>query len=199
MSLLASPVVFSQGPNDTGAYYQTADGKKGAELKTALFAVISPHTLVSYTPGVWNAINSYDIRPDGYIIPDDAVRIHGITTQRAMEEGRALAAVVDEFMADFDQATFIVGHNIDFDKKILGAELIRLHRPDVMNSKRTYCTMQAGTDFCRIPGKYGYKWPKLQELHIKLFGHDFDGAHNAMSDIEATQECFWELRRRRLI
>ncbi len=82
----------------------------------------------------------YIIRPDGYIIPDDAVRIHGITTQRAMEEGRDLAAVVDEFMTDFDQATFIVGHNIDF-----------------------------------------------------------DGAHNAMSDIEATQECFWELRRRSLI
>ena len=92
----------------------------------------------------------YIIRPDGYIIPDDAVRIHGITTQRAMEEGLDLAAVVDDFMADFDQATFIVGHNIDFDKKILGAELIRLHRPDVMNSKRTYCTMQAGTDFVRL-------------------------------------------------
>ncbi len=59
--------------------------------------------------------------------------------------------------------------------------------------------MQAGSDFCHIPGKYGYKWPKLQELYIKLFGHDFDGAHNAMSDIEATQECFWELRRRSLI
>ena len=141
----------------------------------------------------------YIIRPDGYIIPDDAVRIHGITTQRAMEEGLDLAAVVDDFMADFDRATFIVGHNIDFDKKILGAELIRLHRPDVMNSKRMYCTMQVGTDFCRISGKYGYKWPKLQELYIKLFGHDFDGAHNAMSDIEATQECFWELRRRSLI
>ena len=118
--------------------------------------------------------NDYIICPDGYTIPDDAVRIHGITTQQALEEGRD-------------------------DKKILGAELIRLHRPDVMNSKRTYCTMQAGTDFCRIPGKYGYKWPKLQELYIKLFGHDFDGAHNAMSDIEATQECFWELRRRSLI
>ena len=133
----------------------------------------------------------YIIRSDGYTIPDDVVRIHGITTQRALEEGLDLAPVVDEFMADFDQATFIVGHNIDFDKKILGAELIR--------SKRTYCTMQTGTNFCRIPGKYGYKWPKLQELYIKLFGHDFDGAHNAMSEIEATQECFWELRRRRLI
>ena len=108
-------------------------------------------------------------------------------------------SVVDEFMDDFDQATFIVGHNIDFDKKILGAELIRLHRPDVMNSKHTYCTMQAGTNFCRIPGRYGYKWPKLQELYVKLFGHDFEGAHNAMSDIEATQECFWELRKKGII
>ena len=67
MSLLASPAVFSQGPNNTDSYYQAADGKKGAELKSALFAIISPHEMQSYTPGVWNAINAYDIRPDGCI------------------------------------------------------------------------------------------------------------------------------------
>jgi len=67
MSLLASPVAFSQGPNNTGAYYQGADGKKGAELKTALFQIVGPHEILSYTPGVWDAINSYDIRPDGKI------------------------------------------------------------------------------------------------------------------------------------
>ena len=67
MSLLASPAVFSQGPNGTGTYYQAADGKKAAELKTALFQIISPHDMQSYTPGVWNGINSYDIRPDGCI------------------------------------------------------------------------------------------------------------------------------------
>jgi DNA polymerase-3 subunit alpha len=50
----------------------------------------------------------YIIRPDGYTIPAEAVRIHGITTQRALAEGLDLAAVVKEFMADFDQATFIV-------------------------------------------------------------------------------------------
>ena len=141
----------------------------------------------------------YIIRPEGFTIPADASRIHGITTARALEEGRNLTVVIEEFMSDFDQATFIVGHNVDFDKKIVGSELVRLHRPDIMNSKRTYCTMQAGTNFCRIPGRYGYKWPKLQELYVKLFGHEFDGAHNAMSDIDATQECFWEMRRRRLI
>lgn len=50
-----------------GTYYQAADGKKGEELKTALFNIISPHTVKSYTPGVWQAFNSYDIREDGCI------------------------------------------------------------------------------------------------------------------------------------
>ncbi len=145
------------------------------------------------------AQHDYIIRPDGFEIPADAARVHGITTERALEEGRDLQEVIDEFMADFDKATFIVGHNISFDQNIVGAELVRLHRPDVMTSKRTYCTMQAGTNFCKIPGKYGYKWPKLMELYVKLFGHDFEGAHNAMSDIDATQECFWEMRKRGLI
>ena len=67
MSLLASPVLFAQGPNDSGTYYQAADGQKGAELKTALFQIISPREMQTYTPGVWNAINAYDIRPDGCI------------------------------------------------------------------------------------------------------------------------------------
>ena len=145
------------------------------------------------------AQHDYIIRPDGFEIPADAASVHGITTEKALEEGRDLAEVIDEFMADFDKATFIVGHNISFDQNIVGAELVRLNRPDVMTSKRTFCTMQAGTNFCKIPGKYGYKWPKLMELYVKLFGHDFEGAHNAMSDIDATQECFWEMRKRGLI
>jgi len=143
--------------------------------------------------------HDYIVRPEGFSIPAEAARVHGITTERALKEGRDLTEVIDEFMADFDKATFVVGHNISFDQNIIGAELVRLHRPDVMKSKRTYCTMQAGTDFCRIPGRYGYKWPKLQELYVRLFGHDFEGAHNAMADIEATQECFWEMHNRGLI
>lgn len=58
---------WAQGSYNTGTYYQGADGKMGAELKTALFQIISPHEVQSYTPGVWEAINSYDIRPDGKI------------------------------------------------------------------------------------------------------------------------------------
>ena len=33
--------------------------------------------------------------------------------------------------------------------------------------------MQLSTNFCRIDGPYGYKWPKLSELHYKLFKTNF--------------------------
>jgi len=55
--------------------------------------------------------------------------------------------------------------------------------------------MQSSTNFCKIDGPYGYKWPKLSELHYKLFQKDFKEAHNAAIDINAIAKCFWELRR----
>ena len=142
---------------------------------------------------------NYIIKPDGFTIPAEATKIHRITTKMALELGYDLSYVIDKFLQDFNKAKYIVGHNIDFDKKIIGAELIRLSKPDIMNSKQAFCTMKSSTDFCKIPGYYGYKYPKLQELYHKLFGRDFEEAHNAASDIEATQQCFWELRRRKLI
>lgn len=142
---------------------------------------------------------SYIVKPKDFTIPADATKIHKITTKMALEQGRELSFVIDEFLKDFNKAKYIVGHNIDFDKKIVGAELIRLSRPDVMDSKKAFCTMKSSIDFCKIPGYYGYKYPKLQELYHKLFGRDFEEAHNAASDIEATQQCFWELRKRGLI
>jgi DNA polymerase III epsilon subunit-like protein len=139
------------------------------------------------------------VKPDGFNIPADASKVHGISTERAKEEGVPLAEVIERFKSDLNMATYIVGHNIEFDKKIVGAEMIRLGMKDIMDSKKSYCTMQSSIDFCKIPGKYGYKYPKLQELYKKLFGIEFDNAHNAMSDIEATEKCFWELKKRKLI
>ena len=139
--------------------------------------------------------NDFIIYPDGFTIPSDASKLHGITTDIAKEKGKPLKEVMDKFMEDFKAAKAIVGHNIDFDKKILSAELYRLKQKDIMNSKQSLCTMKASTNFCKIPGPYGYKHPKLQELHKKLFGCEFKDAHNSMSDVTATLKCFKEMRR----
>ena len=143
--------------------------------------------------------SDYIVYPDGFVIPSDAAKLHGITTNIAKDKGRPLEVVLERFSKDFNSANTIVGHNIAFDKKIVGAELIRLGLKDIMNSKKSLCTMESATDYCKIPGSYGYKWPKLQELHKKLFGCEFEDAHNSMSDVKATLKCFKEMRKKGLI
>lgn len=55
------------------------------------------------------------------------------------------------------------------------------------------CTMKSAMDFCKLKNFYGCRYPKLQELHNKLFGTDYENAHDAFSDISATVKCFWEM------
>ena len=137
----------------------------------------------------------YIIKPVGFTIPSDASRIHGISNEKALGEGKALLSVLQEFQALVDESEYLVAHNISFDEKIVGAEFLRNGMPDSLVSKRKFCTMQGTTNFCKIIGPYGYKWPKLSELHYKLFQENIEEAHNAAVDIHATAKCFWELKR----
>jgi DNA polymerase III epsilon subunit-like protein len=139
------------------------------------------------------------IKPEGYSIPKDAADIHGITTQRAEREGVALRTVLTAFSELINQARFLVAHNMSFDEKIVGAEFLRTGVGSRLFQTGKICTMEAATDFCALPGPYGYKWPKLSELHIKLFARDFEEAHDASVDGAACAKCFWELKKRGII
>ena len=139
------------------------------------------------------------IRPDGFSIPVDAARVHGITTERAMAEGQPLQKVLQQFLNALEQADTLVGHNIAFDENVLGAELLRCGFSNPLPYRKHYCTMEASTTLCQLPGPRGYKWPRLDELHRFLFGQEVAFAHNARADMEATVRCFFELQRRGLI
>ncbi|MAY22479.1 MAG: DNA polymerase III subunit epsilon [Flavobacteriaceae bacterium] len=139
------------------------------------------------------------IKPEGYIIPQESSNIHGISQQRAEKEGLSMISVLEKFEKLIKQSSYLVAHNMAFDEKIVGAELLRAGYLNSITSKNRICTMQATTDFCAIPGYYGYKWPKLSELHMKLFNTDFEEAHNASVDIQATARCFWELKKLKII
>ncbi len=141
----------------------------------------------------------YIIKPQGFTIPADASRIHKITTEKAMAEGVALRDVLEEFSGLIDQSNVLVAHNISFDEKIVGAEFLRENMENRLLQADKICTMDVSTDYCKLPGKYGYKWPKLSELHFKLFNADFEEAHNASVDIDACAKCFWELKDRGII
>ena len=139
----------------------------------------------------------YIIKPEGYDIPFNATRIHGISTKMAQEQGRDLQEVLEEFTEVLKKTKVVAGHNIDFDYKIVGAELFRKGIENTLEKTPSADTMELGTNFCQLSGgKNGrYKSPKLEELYEKLYGKKFDEAHNAAADVNATAQVFFEMMR----
>jgi DNA polymerase III epsilon subunit-like protein len=137
----------------------------------------------------------YIAKPDGFTIPRDATKIHGITTEMALQNGVDLNSILTAIAPSIKSADLLVAHNMQFDEKILGAEFLRAGHPNLLESKKRKCTMQASTNYCHLPGPYGYKWPTLQELHMKLFSQSFKGEHQALVDVRACAACYFELKR----
>lgn len=143
------------------------------------------------------------IYPNGFIIPSDASDVHGITTEIAMHRGIDISDALHKFIVSANNALYLVGHNVSFDINIVGAELLRADINYNILLKPKVDTMLKSINYCAVPNQYPqgdkYKWPKLQELHKKLFGYEFEDAHDAMADIRATKKCFFEMKRIGLI
>ncbi|RYU94715.1 3'-5' exonuclease [Emticicia agri] len=158
--------------------------------------------LVFREDGSLDTKHNYIIKPEGYVIPADATRIHRITTQQALTEGHDLTQVLTLFQQAVSESAILIGHNVEFDKAIAGAECIRKKiDTKALLATRSFCTMKDKNivNFCKIPGKYGFKWPTLEELHFRLFKEQIKEAHDASIDIESTAKCFFELLKRRVV
>lgn len=142
--------------------------------------------------------NDFLIQPDGFNIPFDAERIHGISTDLALEQGIDLDKGLELFLNALQKTKFIVGQNVGFDINIMGCEFYRRGIENNLTALPVLDTCTEKTaELCQIPGGRGgkFKLPTLTELHKHLFGVDFAEAHNATADVEATTRCFLELIR----
>jgi DNA polymerase-3 subunit epsilon len=156
-----------------------------------------------------NSIESYSaiIKPVGFEISADATKIHGIAHERALKDGILLVDALQRLRAAGYRSDLTITHNIDFDSKILLAEVIRIFGEDaytevgelIFGKDRCVCTMKKGISVCKLPGKYkDFKWPKLNELYKVLFQKDFVGAHDSACDVQAMADCYFEKKRRLL-
>jgi DNA polymerase III epsilon subunit-like protein len=153
--------------------------------------------------GTIEAEYDHIIKPDSFKIPVNASSLHGITTEKAIENGIPLNTALKLFCQSLNRSALCVGHNIDFDVKVINAEFIRtgfLFEHFQFLWKQTKCTMKSSTKLCRLKTGHGYyKYPKLPELHTKLFGKTYNDNHNALSDVRACMNCYFELHRRGIL
>lgn len=141
------------------------------------------------------------IKPDGWIIPNEKFWTdNGYSQEKSLAEGVMFKEVLEEYIKDRLLCKYAVAHNMNFDSKILRAEMHRYGFKTEFTAKKI-CTMMKSTNYCQIPNAKGNntKWPSLTELHNHLFKVGFSGAHDAGSDVDACAKCFFELINRKVI
>jgi hypothetical protein len=125
----------------------------------------------------------YVVKPSKWTIPEESSRIHGITQDKALEFGIPLQDVMEVFNAE--QYDIMVAHNLKFDLNvIINAIHWDLGIPFRGFAKRKFCTMEIGTAMCKLRGRSGYKYPKLNELYQHVTGQlvKVNQLHNALFD-----------------
>jgi len=156
--------------------------------------------------------NIIKVRKD-IIIPVECINIHGITQEKCQKEGIILYKVLSNFFVNVKQADYMIGHNLEFDVKMLIIEFHRLKEESgndeayeriidyfengtQFNSK-CFCTMTNTVDICKLENpnnkSKGYKYPKLSELHKHLFSYEPKNLHNSLFDVIITLRCFYKL------
>ena len=132
-------------------------------------------------------------------IPANSIEIHKITQDISDEQGISLKEALVRFNKVAKQATRLIAHNIQFDKKIIIVESIRNKIASVfVNKPSLYCTMKSTVDLCKIENEWSdgtkyYKYPTLSELHHHLFNTFPKGTHNAQNDILICLRCYYYL------
>ncbi len=157
-------------------------------------AIVQLGALLTDDDGGERAVMNLIIKPDGWTIPAEAAAIHGITTDLAEQCGVPLVSALSVFSMLCARANELIAHNIDFDLLVTESAYHRLGKESRFDGLPKFCTMKATTDVCKIPGPYGYKWPKLAEAHVQLLCRELEDAHDALADVRGCARVYFALK-----
>lgn len=129
------------------------------------------------------------VKPDGWVMSEEAAKIHGLTNEILNERGDSVDVPLDEFVFAVDSGLIVIAFNAQYDLKILRGELRRSGRDDRFDRTPNICIMRAMTNILKIPSKrgIGYKWPKLSEA-AQHFNIEQKDAHTALDDTRVTTQ-----------
>ena len=173
---------------------------------------------VIYDSSLNNIVESKDYVikvPESILISEESTKIHGITNEISGKIGIPINEALNEFFYYLRSVDRIIGHNIEFDLNMVKVDLLRIINKDSLTSeqlklykydlhyltnyKNISCTLKDSIQFCNIQlldknGKPYLKYPKLIELHEKLFDKSPSNLHNSFNDILVTLRCFMKLK-----
>ena len=142
------------------------------------------------------------IKPDGWVIPEDVVEVHGITTEHASQVGVPEEVALGTFLALWRASDVRVAHNEQFDARIIRIATKRFcdeQTQDEWKAGAKFCTMRNSTNICQIPttnGRGKYKLPKLEESYFFMTGREMSDAHTAQGDVRGCMAVYWGIRDR---
>lgn len=140
------------------------------------------------------------VRPDGWEIAQGAGSVHGISMERAMDEGVPESEALDRFMSIWD-GNLRIGHNESFDARMIRIALKRF-QPDNFISDKVHvsdhwkeCAAECTAKMSR-PILGGSKNPKLVDAYRFFTETDHPKPHDAMADAEACMAVYFKIKDR---
>jgi DNA polymerase III subunit epsilon len=145
------------------------------------------------------------ILPDGWEIPDEVAKIHGITTERALRDGVPEQSVLHEMMSMWALADFRLAHNESFDARIVRIALKRFYDDELANhwkAGKAQCTARLSTSIVKLPptekmlaaGRRHPKTPNMGQAYEFFTGQKLEGAHTAGADVDACLAVWWAIQ-----
>nr|WP_313665576.1 3'-5' exonuclease [Brucella intermedia] len=139
------------------------------------------------------------VRPNGWTMPQgegSAGAVNGLTDEFLHANGADIGVVLDQYREEVLRGLVVVAYNAQYDLKVMRGEMRRAGVPDLFEKTLNVCVMRPMMKICKIPNanRGGFKFPNLGEA-LAHFGHDLNGAHQAMNDAEGARILLRELLR----
>lgn len=131
-------------------------------------------------------------------ISRESTLIHGINDEIAQKKGVNITVVLEELIDSLEYCGEIVGHNLEFDIKVLEKAYFFSEYENNRECCYGFFEKMKLNQFCTMKESMSYfkfnKYPKLSELYTYIFKDQPVGLHNSRKDIEYTYSIFRWLR-----
>lgn len=133
------------------------------------------------------------------VLSAESIAIHGKDKLLLDRIGIPRRSAVSVFHGLLTKADFILAHNLNFDLGILHVAYLRENvNPELLLSKKQFCTMLMTTEMMKLPNPKRpgtHKWPSLDEAYRKYVDpNGFENAHDAMADIRACKGIYMAVK-----